>query len=105
MTEELDRREFMKRAAIGTAGAGIALPALGKAAQAAPSDKVIVGVIGTGRQGRGDLRAFREQPDVEIAAVCDVYKDNLDQGLKDSGSKAQTYTDFRQVLDRKDIDA
>jgi predicted dehydrogenase len=105
MAEELDRREFMKRAAVGTAAAGIGFPALGKAAQTAPSDKVIVGVIGTGRQGRGDLRAFREQPDVEIAAVCDVYKDNLDQGLKDSGGKAQTYSDFRQVLDRKDIDA
>src|SRR5690348_2710298 len=105
MAEELDRREFIKKAAIATAGAGLGFPAVGKAAQAAPSDKVIVGVIGTGRQGRSDLRAFRQQPDVEIAAVCDVYKDNLDQGLKDSGGKAQTYTDFRQVLDRKDIDA
>ncbi|HEX5410574.1 MAG TPA: Gfo/Idh/MocA family oxidoreductase [Terriglobia bacterium] len=105
MAEQVDRREFMKRAAIATAGAGLGFPALGKAAQAAPSDKVIVGVIGTGRQGRGDLKAFRQQPDVEIAAVCDVYKDNLDQGLKDSGGKAQSYTDFRQVLDRKDIDA
>ncbi|HXH51796.1 MAG TPA: Gfo/Idh/MocA family oxidoreductase [Terriglobia bacterium] len=105
MAKELDRREFMKRAAAGTAAAGIGFPALGKAAQAAPSDRVRVGVIGTGRQGRGDLSAFREQPDVEIAAVCDVYKPNLDEGLNDSGGQAQTYTDFRQVLDRKDIDA
>lgn len=105
MAEQVDRREFLKKAAIATAGAGLGFPALGNAAQAAPSDKVIVGVIGTGRQGRGDLTAFRRQPDVEIVAVCDVYKDNLDQGLRDSGGKAQTYTDFRQVLDRKDIDA
>ena len=104
MAEELDRREFLKKAAVGTAAAGVGFPALGKAAQAAPSDKVIVGVIGTGRQGRGDLRAFREQPDVEIAAVCDVYQPNLELGVKDSGGKAQTYSDFRQVLDRKDID-
>jgi predicted dehydrogenase len=104
MAEGLDRREFMKKAAIGTAAAGMAFPALGKAAQAATSDKVIVGVIGTGRQGRSDLSAFRRQPDVEIAAVCDVYQPNLDLGVKDSGGKAQTYTDFRQVLDRKDID-
>jgi predicted dehydrogenase len=105
MAEQLDRREFMKKAAVGTAAAGIGFPALGKAAQAAPIDKVIVGVVGTGRQGRGDLKAFRLQPDVEIAAVCDVYQPNLDLGVKDSGGKAQTYTDFRQVLDRKDIDA
>ncbi len=105
MAEELNRPEFMKKAALGTASAGIGFPALGRAAQSAPSDKVIVGVIGTGRQGRGDLRAFRLQPDVEIAAVCDVYQPNLELGVKDSGGKAQTYTDFRQVLDRKDIDA
>jgi predicted dehydrogenase len=105
MAKEFDRREFMKRAAVGTAAAGIGFPALGKAAQAAPSDKVIVGVIGTGRQGCGDLQAFRQQPDVEIAAVCDVYQPNLNLGLKVSRGKAQTYTDFRQVLDRKDIDA
>ena len=104
MAEDLDRREFIKRAAIGTAGAAMAFPGRGKAAKAAPSDKVIVGVIGTGRQGRSDLMAFREQPDVEIAAVCDVYQPNLQLGVKDSGGKAQTYSDFRQVLDRKDID-
>ena len=105
MAEKLDRREFMKRAGAGTAAAGIGFPALGKGAQASPSDRVRVGVVGTGQQGRGDLRAFREQPDAEIVAVCDVYKPNLDLGVRDSGGKAQTYTDFRQVLDRKDIDA
>jgi len=105
MAKELDRREFMKKAAVGTAAAGIGFPALGKAAQAAPSNRVRVGVVGTGRQGRGDLRDFGRQPDVEIVAVCDVYKPNLDLGVRDSGGKAQTYSDFRQVLDRKDIDA
>jgi len=104
MAEELDRREFMKRAAVGTAGAGLGFPALGRAAQVAASDKVIVGVIGTGQMGRDDLRDFGRQPEVEIAAVCDVYKPNLDLGVKDSGGTAQTYSDFRQVLDRKDID-
>ena len=105
MAGELDRREFMKKAALGTAAAGIGFPALGKAAQTAASDRVRVGVIGTGQQGRGDLREFARQPDAEIVAVCDVYKPNLELGLKDSGGKAQTYSDFRQVLDRKDIDA
>jgi len=94
----------MKRAAVGTAGAGLGFPALGRAAQVAASDKVIVGVIGTGQMGRDDLRDFGRQPEVEIAAVCDVYKPNLDLGVKDSGGTAQTYSDFRQVLDRKDID-
>lgn len=104
MAERLDRRDFLKRAAIGTAGAGFALPALGRPEHIAASDKVIVGVIGTGRMGRFDLEDFARQPNVEIAAVCDVYKPNLDLGLKAADGKAQTYSDFRRVLDRKDID-
>jgi predicted dehydrogenase len=104
MGEEFDRREFLKKAAIGTTAAGIGFPALGREAQVVPSNKVIVGVIGTGQQGRYDLSDFGKQPEVEIAAVCDAYKPNLDKGLEAAGGKAQTYTDFRQILDRKDID-
>ena len=104
MAERFDRREFMKRAAIGTAGAGLGFPVLANARPVAASDKVIVGVVGTGQMGRYDLEDFGRQPDVEIAAVCDVYKPNLDKGLQAAKGKAQTYSDFRQVLDRKDID-
>lgn len=104
MTENFNRREFMKKAAIGTAVAGVALPALGATNTVSPSDKVIVGVIGTGRMGLDDLEDFAKQPEVEIAAVADVYQPNLDNGLKATNGKAKTYTDFRHILDRQDID-
>ena len=104
MSEEFTRRDFMKKAAVGAVSAGIGLPAAGAQRPVAPSDKVIVGVIGTGRQGRDDLSDFAKQPEVEIAAVCDVYQLNLDKGMALTDGRAQSYKDFRQVLDRKDID-
>jgi predicted dehydrogenase len=102
MSIELTRRDFIKRAAQGTA-AGLAFSAAHPAVAA--SDKVRVGVIGPGHQGRGDTKNFARQPDVEVVAVCDVYEPNLSLAVEAAGGQAQTYKDFRQVLDRKDIDA
>ncbi len=104
MSHDFNRRDFIKKAAAGAVSAGVAIPALGQGKRVSANDKVIVGVVGTGRMGRGDLSDFAKQPEVEIAAVCDVYKPNLDLGLADTKGKAETYTDFRHVLDRKDID-
>lgn len=103
MTNELNRRDFIKQAALGGASVSMALSgASGKILGA--NDRVMVGVIGNGRQGRGDMVDFARQPDVEIAALCDVYEPNLQKALAESGNKAQTYNDFRQVLDRNDLD-
>src|SRR5579875_3361236 len=96
MSNELNRRDFIKRASLGTVSVGMALSG---------ASRKIVGVIGTGRQGRDDLMDLARQPDVEIAAVCDVYEPNLQEGLNATQNKAQAYKDFRQILDRKDIDA
>ena len=105
MAETMNRRNFIKAAARSTAGAGLAASALGVPRPVAASDKVRVGVIGTGGEGRNVMSDFLKQPDVDVVAVCDVYRPNLDQALKDTGGKAKDYKDFREVLDRKDIDA
>lgn len=103
LSGELNRRDFIKRATIGAASAGIALSgASGRILGA--NDRVIVGLVGAGRQGTYDMEDFGRQPDVEIAAVCDVYEPNLQNGLRAVKGKAQTYKDFRQILERKDID-
>ena len=38
-------------------------------------------------------------------ATCDIYPPNLKKGVETIGSKPDTYEDYRQLLDRKDIDA
>ncbi len=105
MTDEINRRDFIKRAGFGSVSAGLALSGVGPAGKVlGANDKVVVGVIGAGRQGRDDLEDFAKQPDVEIAAVCDVYQPNLDLGLKATAGRAKSVKDFREILDRKDID-
>lgn len=106
MSHEITRRDFIRRAAVTTAGTGLAFSGLAPVGNAfAASDKVVVGVIGTGRMGIENLEDFVKQPDVEIAAMCDVYAPNLNTGLKASGSTAKSCKDFREILDRKDINA
>ena len=103
MTDEINRRDFMRRAAFTTAGVSLSMAGFSTTNVLGANDRIRLGVIGTGRQGRDDMKNFM-QHGVEVAAVCDVYQPNLDLGLADAGGKAQTYQDFRKVLDDKNID-
>ena len=105
MERDIDRREFIRRATISSVGAGIAMTGIGTGRVMGANEKVRIGVIGTGKMGLTNMEAFAKQPEVEVAAVADVYEPNLQKGLKAAGEKAQAYKDFRQLLDRKDIDA
>lgn len=104
MSEEIKRRDFMKRAPVQFIGAvSIAASGLSTSNVLGANDRVRLGVIGCGRQGRDNMQNFMRHG-VEVAAVCDVYQPNLDKGLEAAGGKAKTYKDFRQVLDDKEID-
>jgi predicted dehydrogenase len=46
-----------------------------------------------------------KHPDVEVAAVCDVYSTNLDAAVRISDGKAKALKDFRRVLDMKEVQA
>jgi predicted dehydrogenase len=105
MTRPIDRRTFLTTSTATLVGAGVALRGQNASAQiAGANDRVRIGVIGTGRQGTSDMRNHMALPDVEIAAVCDVYGPNLAKAAALVPS-AQQHKDFREVLDRTDIDA
>ncbi len=69
------------------------------------NDRIQVGFIGYGLIGRQHVHDFKNQPDVDLAAVCDVYRPRLDEGLAVCGPRAKGYGDFRRVLDDRDIQA
>src|SRR5262249_43715394 len=98
---KIDRRGFIKSSVAGTVVAGMALRG---SRAAGANDHIVIGVIGTGRMGMSNLNDFIKQTDVQIAALCDVYAPNLDKAAQ-KAEKAERYTDFRKLLDRKDIDA
>lgn len=112
---KLPRRHFLKAAA-SVAGAAVLAPtiipssALGLDDFVSPSERVILGGIGIGNRGTYDLGCFLEQKDVQFVGVCDIkevrrmsVKKTVD-GLYGT-TKCEMYRDFRELLDRKDIDA
>jgi predicted dehydrogenase len=67
---------------------------------------VATGVIGTGNRGTYDMRSVLEQPNARVAAVCDIKPDRLDRAATIAAKdKPDTYSDYRKIIDRKDIDA
>jgi predicted dehydrogenase len=107
MTElrDLVRRDFLRR----TAAAALAMPFAIKASAFGAQDRITMGCIGMGGQGRGDMGGFMGFPQVQVLAVCDVVgehraaaKGQVDQryGNKD----CREYVDFREVVARQDLD-
>ena len=64
-------------------------------------------VIGLGGRGCGLLKTIHSVKDLTIVAVCDPMEDRLQNGLnilKELGTEAQGYTDYRRIIERGDID-
>ncbi len=116
------RREFLKNSTaaavgIGALGAPVIKPVLGA------NDKIRMGFIGVGNRGTQLLHSFVENKDVDLVALCDVYEpftlrdpSKLDPifveklgkrlpALGEKFGKYDRYSDFRKLLERKDIDA
>ncbi len=93
----------MKRRTFVAASA--ALAASGAARGDNHGDKIRLGVIGCGRRGRNNLRSIlRLKDDIQVVALSEVYKPNLDETLK-MVPDAKIYPDFRDLIADKDIDA
>lgn len=108
------RRDFLVSAAAATAASSLAaiLPAhvLGREGAVAPSEKLTLGVIGIGPRCTYDLKSMLQFADVRCVAIADVQASRRDAGkaLVDGhygNSDCLLYRDFRELLDRKDIDA
>lgn len=68
------------------------------------NDRPRIGLIGAGSMGRGNINAARGMCD--LVAIADVHEGNRNRANRDlSGGKADTYVDYRKVLERKDLDA
>jgi len=114
LTARLTRREMLKR----TAGAGAAVIApsvipgavFGLDGAVAPSERIVLGGLGLGGRGTGDLNSFMNNPDVQFVATCDVRQERREaiKKLADErygNSDCVTYRDMHEILARDDIDA
>jgi glucose-fructose oxidoreductase len=115
MKSSITRRQFLHRnlgaVFAATAAPGLVSPALfAQDGAAAPNNRIQVGCIGVGPQGRGVMSNFLAQNDCRVVAVCDVAKRNLNEALNQVNQKYEdhacaTYHRYEELLERKDIDA
>jgi predicted dehydrogenase len=111
---QISRRSFLRRVSVTAAATGLPLwfveRELARAAEpekpVSANDRPNIALIGSGGMGTGDARNSKRF--ANLVAVCDVDKAHIDRAVKslaDRGKKLDTYTDFRKLLERKDIDA
>ena len=102
------RREFLRRTLVtGTASA--ALPylipdgVLAAAGKPGANDRIGIGGIGIGRQGKGDLGSALACKECRFIGIADIFLPRAEELCKKL--KGQAYQDYRKLLDRKDVDA
>ena len=110
----INRRQFLKRATGITAGALtfpyiVSSSALGRDGSVAPSNRLVMGCIGVGSMGSGDMRGFLGKKEVQVVAVCDIDRGKRNNAKKTvdgryKNSDCKTYLDFRDIIYRDDID-
>ncbi|MHC4415714.1 MAG: Gfo/Idh/MocA family protein [Planctomycetota bacterium] len=117
------KRECSRRRFLGAAVTSLAVPAIlpsrawGRRRGPAPSERITMGLIGSGDMGWANLHGFMEKAEVQVLAVCDPdrsrrasVRDRVEafyaKGNR-SGAYAgcEPYRDFRDLLERSDIDA
>src|ERR1035441_9332068 len=114
MQDQLNRRQFLKATSVAALTAPLLLlTARGASARIGPNDRITMGIIGTGTQGRGLLNNFLAMPDTQVVAVCDVdttrrehHRKVAEEFYSIKGNKGCTgYKEFGELLARQDIDA
>jgi predicted dehydrogenase len=116
MKPNFNRNALSRRQFISTTALALAAPAFvpshvfGQENRPSPSNRITLGVVGSGWQGGSNLGGFLGQKECQVVAVCDVDKNHLQEGVdtvnKRYGNKdCKAYHDYRELMARKDIDA
>jgi predicted dehydrogenase len=107
MRNPINRRHFLRQSSAAALGLTL-LP--GFTRKVAASDRLRVAHIGINGMGTNHLKWFAALPEVETVALCDLDETHLAKAKKTlldlkPDSKVETFSDFRKLLERKDIDA
>ena len=112
VSTRVSRRGFLGGAAAATVAAPWVIPgsALGADDGTAANERIVMGTIGCGGQGTGDMRGFTGRREVQMVAVCDPVpahreRAKLHNDNHYSNKDCRAYNDFREVLVRDDVDA
>jgi len=108
----MSRRRFLAVAGAAAVVAPTFIPAraLGRGGATAPSNRIVMGVVGWGWQGPENTKNLMGWDDCQVIAACDLDKKHLGEAVDTINSHygnkdCQTHHDFREMMARKDIDA
>ena len=110
------RTRISRRHFLTTTAAALAAPtfipasALGADGRPAPSERIVIGIVGWGMQGPHNTKMLMAEKDCQVVAACDLDSRPLKQAVdtinKNYGNTdCKAYSDFREMFARKDIDA
>lgn len=106
------RRDFLRISASALAASVImphSLKSQASVSKGAPSDQLRLALVGCRSMGWYDLTDLMNHPGMYCAALCDVDSKVLESKAAEAaklwGNRPDTYTDYRRILERKDIDA
>ena len=106
--KEINRRSFVRKSGAVAATTMAASMVPWSVSCSIPLEMIRVGLIGCKSMGFSDLIAFLEEKNVECLALCDVDKKVLDEKAAEveklKGKRPQVFTDFRKLLELKEID-
>ncbi|MCL1921535.1 MAG: Gfo/Idh/MocA family oxidoreductase [Kiritimatiellaeota bacterium] len=107
---KLSRRNFLRGSSAVAAVSAFNIVPASVFGQNAPSNRIVMGMVGVGGQGQGNMGAFLGQSDVVVRVVCDVNEKKMADAKRKvddryKNSDCQMTKDFREVCIRKDIDA
>lgn len=110
MTNQIKRREFIKRSAATGAGASLTLGVSKRteaafAPQNSPNDRLTLGFIGTGARAQEFMKDVLRLPGLEIVALCDAYKGRLERAVERTVGRAKVYANAAELLAAPGLDA
>jgi len=102
----MKRREFVIKSGLATAALGTtSFMESGIAYPKKAADTINFGVIGTGDRGAGLINIMNDIPELNVISCCDILPFRLQKGIANTSVKAKGYSDYRKLLEQKDIDA
>ena len=99
----ISRRQFIERSVAGAAATGVGWATAIRSSSASPNETITLGIIGAGIRGLENMQSILNVKG-RVAIVCDLYDGHL-RRAQEIQPNTPTTKDYRDVLDRKDIDA
>ncbi|MBM3477272.1 MAG: gfo/Idh/MocA family oxidoreductase, partial [Armatimonadetes bacterium] len=103
MTGRQNRRDFLRR--VGQGAAGLMVPYVVGSRAFGANERLGIGIIGCGGISGWHLPWALGHKAVQVLAVCDVDTDRRESAKERVGEQCGAYNDYRELLDRSDIDA